>query len=108
MNQLPVLRGEAPEKLAEALKKFAGSPELPHSCYWQTAGGSAGGSGGALPIVKKAGTWEISRARAIFSSVLDTRDGVTVLHHANTVAALEAGALLDVPLRKLFLFPDGA
>ena len=62
------------------LKNFADSPELPH--------------------------WNFESTRQLFER-LDARDGVAVLDTGN-VTTLQAGALLDITLRKIFLLPDGA
>src|SRR5260370_194371 len=87
-------------------KNFAGSPELPHSSLLaDRPGGSAGGLGRGFSIVKKLVHGNFESAGHFFEC-LDTRDGVAVFD-TRDVAALETGALLNVPLRKPFLLPDG-
>ncbi len=102
-DQLTVLRGEAAEKLAEALKKFRGlTGTAPLIAIGRQARRERRGLWRGFPIVKKLVHGNFESAGHFFEC-LDTRDGVTVLHTRN-VAALEAGAP-RCPLAKALFVP---
>jgi len=69
-DQLTVVRGEAAEKLAEALEKFRGlTGTAPLIAIGGKGPAGARRLGRCFSIVKKSWYMGISRARAIFSSV---------------------------------------
>src|SRR2546422_5892543 len=106
-DQLAVVRGEAAEKLAEALEEFCRfTGAAPLVAFGRQARRERWRLGRRFPVVKKLVHGNFKSAGHFFQR-LDARDGVAVFH-TRDVAALEAGALLDVPLRKVFLLPDGA
>src|SRR5258708_34934960 len=106
-DEFAIIRREAAKKLAEALKEFCG---LTQTAPLVAIGGYSGwkrwGLGRRFPVVKKLVHGNLESPGHFFKS-LDTWDGVAVLH-TRDVATLEASALLDVPLRKVLLLPDGA
>jgi hypothetical protein len=105
-DQLAVFIGDATEELAEAFEefgRFAGAAPLVLArghARWKRRNFRRG-----FPVVEKLVHRNFEGARHFLQS-LDARDGVAVLH-ARDLAALEASALLDIALRKVFLFADG-
>jgi hypothetical protein len=106
-DQLAVVCGEAAEKLVEApeeFRRFAGTaPRIASGGHARREGR---GLGRRFPIVEELVHGNFEGAGHFFQR-LDARDGVAVLD-TRDVAAFETGAFLDVPLRKVLLFPDGA
>jgi hypothetical protein len=106
-DQLAIAFGEAREKLAESLKKFR---RFTGAAPLVAIGRHPWREGRRLrwrfPVVKELVHGNFEGAGQLFQR-LDAWDSVAVLH-TRDVAALEARALLDVPLRKVFLLPDGA
>jgi hypothetical protein len=104
-DQLAVGFGEAAEKAAEPVEEFcgfAGTAPL-------VAGHALGGRGDLrwrFPVVKKLVHGDFEGPGHFFES-LDAGDGVAVLDTGD-VASLEAGALLDFALRKIFLLAYGS
>ena len=106
-DQLPIICGEATEKLVqpfEELRRFT------RATPFVVAGGDAFGEGRDLgrlfPFLKQLVHRNFESPRQLFER-LDVRDGVAVLDTGD-VTTLQAGALLDITLRKVFLLPDGA
>lgn len=106
-DQLAVGFGEAPEKMAEAVEESCGFAGL---APFVAAGGHAFGERGDLrwrfSIVKKLVHGDFEGAGHFFKR-LDAGDGVAILD-ARNVASLQAGALLDIALRKIFFLAYGS
>src|SRR5712664_3085246 len=95
------------EKLPQLLEEFR---RFTRATPFVLIGGDASLEGLYLgrhfPVVKQLVERNFESPGHLFER-LDARDGVAVLH-TRDVATLQAGALLDVPLRKVFLLPDGS
>jgi len=104
-DELAVVLGEAAEKLAEALEETRGVAGVAPVAV--IVGGVLGDGpkfGGRIAVVKELVERNFEGAGQFFKG-LDARDGVAVFD-ARDVATLEAGALLDVALGKVFLLAD--
>ena len=106
-DQLPVGFGHPPEKLAQPLKKsrgFAGAaPLIP---FGRGVFREGRNFGRRFAVVEELVHRNFEGAGHLFKR-LDARDGVAVLH-TRDVATLQASALLNVPLREIFLLADSA
>jgi len=106
-DRLPVAPGEAAEKLVQLFEKFR---RFARAAPFDAAGGDAFGRGWDLgrlfPVVKQLIHRNFESPRHLFEG-LDAWDGVAILH-TRDVTTLQAGALLDITSREVFLLADGA